>query len=400
MRQLRILRIVASVAIAAAAFLVGTIGQAHAQYVTPQLLNSVSCSDPVYGTNGSFFQGNNTYPSRADYTSNCSAGNTSNAPGSVVTAVQTLRAATTQTASVIAARISKLRTASKTGSPMTVALNQDHGSIGLAGGDKRRGLGVWFQGAYVHFDNDQSALQFDGHVFTGLVGIDKRSPDDRLIVGVSAGYEGTGIDTTFNRGNLDADGFVIAPYLSYELNDGFSIDATLGYARVAYDMDRRDPITSEVFSGSTDANRYFGSLTGSYDHVSHKWRYGAHVGARYSYEGRDSFTETGTTGTTVAVGSQNTHLGQAIFGGTIGYDFGMFKPYVTGQGEYDFTKTDDPVVAANQTQPSDSDFGLRLGLGTDIDIAPNITGSFEVNSVLLRSSYSEYVGKARIRVEF
>jgi opacity protein-like surface antigen len=375
-------------------------GSAQAQYVTPQLLNSVSCSDAVYGTNGSFFQGNNTYPSRGAYTPNCAPGHTSNAPGSVVTAVTTLRAATTQTNNLIASRISNLRSAARTGAPVTVALDANTGMVGLAGGDKNRGMGFWAQGAFTHVDNDQVALNFDGFVLSGLFGLDKMLMNDRLILGLSAGFERIDMDTTFNLGNLEGNGLVISPYASFMINDKVDIDFNAGYARIAYDMDRRDPITSELFSGETDGDRFFGALTARYSDTRGKLLYGAHLGARYSHESRSSFTETGTIGTTVAVGSQSIHLGQAVLGANLGYDLGMFKPYVTGQGEFDFSKSDDPTVAANQTQPSDSNVGLRLGLGTEIDFAPNVTGTIELDGVLLRDDYNEYGGRARIRVEF
>jgi hypothetical protein len=69
-------------------------------------LNAYSCYDAVYGESGSYFAGNSYYGVRSDYTTSCQAGNTSNASGSVVTATQTLQAATAQTVGVISARIS------------------------------------------------------------------------------------------------------------------------------------------------------------------------------------------------------------------------------------------------------------------------------------------------------
>ena len=131
-----------------------------------------------------------------------------------------------------------------------------------------------------------------------------------------------------------------------------------------------------------------------------QWVYGGLFGVSYIHESRDSFTETGATGTTVAVSSQSTHVAQALLGGNIGYDFGMITPFANARVEFDFAKSEDPTVAANQTQPDDSNVGIRLGVGAELELAPNITGLIEANGVLLRDDYSEYGGRIRLRIDF
>ena len=53
----------------------------------------------------------------------------------------------------------------------------------------------------------------------------------------------------------------------------------------------------------------------------------------------------------------------------------MVTPFANARLEYDFAKSNDPTVAANQTQPEDSNLGIRLGVGAEFEFAPNITGS-------------------------
>ncbi|WP_460019731.1 autotransporter outer membrane beta-barrel domain-containing protein [Magnetospira thiophila] len=319
-----------------------------------------------------------------------------------MTAVQTLRAATAQTVSLISARIASQRQAMGS-RPVSVSLNQDgsKGEVGLSGGDMNRGLGVWLQGSYTSVEDDNTATAFDGSIMTGLVGIDKKLANDKLMIGLAAGYEMGEFDTTFNTGNLDSDGYIVAPYVSYAINDVFSIDATAGWAHVSYDMDRKDPVTSEKFTGSTDADRFFGSVMGKATKTfKQKIEVTGKLGMSYTTEKRDAFTETGTTGTTVAVASQSTHLGQGVLGVRLGYNAGKVTPYVDLTGEYDFNKSADPTVATNQTKPKYSDYGGRVALGATFNLTNRLSGMLEGNYVFLRDSYTEYGGVAKIRLDF
>ena len=98
------------------AFLTTTviINSAHAveESWTFAKFNRYSCADPLYGTNGTYWaEATVTYPNRSDYTASCSNGHSSNASGSVITASQTLRAATAMTVGLISKRIDAVRTA-------------------------------------------------------------------------------------------------------------------------------------------------------------------------------------------------------------------------------------------------------------------------------------------------
>ena len=375
---------------------------ANAQAFTLALMNGYSCSDPVYGTNGTYFVAGTTYPSRSDYTPECSSGHTSNSPGSVVTAVETLRAAAAQTVGLISQRIATQRQAALA-RPMTLSLDPEgnKGQAGVAGGNANQGIGVWVQGAFTRVIDDNSATKFDGNIYTVLAGVDKKLMDDRLLVGLSGGYEQGDFDTSFNQGTVDTTGFLVAPYASFSITDLFSVNATAGYGFITdVENKRKDAATGEEFKGDTDADRIFGSLAGNYDNRIDNILFGAMVGVAYSWEQRDAFTETGTTGTTVQVGEQTTRLGQAKVGLNAGLDLGVALPYVDVQGEYDFAKTDVTTVATNQTKPSDDDFGLRTALGLQLRFSDNLSAMVEGNALWLRDNHKEYGGLARVRVDF
>ena len=374
--------------------------KANAQNFTVATMNAYSCSDAVYGSSGTYFVAANLYgTARSVYTSACEGNNTSNAPGSVVTAAVTLRAATAQTAGLISNRISFVRNQASARVPYSVSLDENgNAHLGFAGGMKDKGIGIWVQGSITHLDNDSTATKYDGNVITALVGIDKAFKD-KFLVGLSRGYEDTDLDTSFNRGNLDGKAYIIAPYASLALKKGFSVDVSLGYARVDYDQDRLESQTDEKFTANgVDANRYFGTLNVNASRKIKKANVGATLGVLYSHEKRDSFTETGTTGVSVAVSSQSTKVGQARFGVNAGVNLGKINPYAKITGVYDFTKTK-VDVGASQASPAQDDFGADFTVGVNLR-AKNFTGTVEGYTSQFRDDWTEYGGTVRLRVDF
>ena len=262
---------------------------------------------------------------------------------------------------------------------------------------KDRGIGVWVQGSITHLDDYPTATKYDGNVITALVGVDKKFKD-KFLVGLSLGYEDTDLSTTFNSGNLDGSAFIIAPYASLTLKKGFSVDSSLGYARVEYDQDRLESQTSEKFTvNGVDANRYFGSLNLNANRKVKKANVGATLGVLYSNEKKDSFTETGTSGVTVAVSSQSTHVGQARFGVNAGINLGKFNPYAKVTGVYDFSKSK-VTVGASQVSPAQDDFGADFTVGVNLK-AKNFTGTVEGYTSQFRTDWTEYGGTVRLRVD-
>ncbi|MEO5336393.1 MAG: autotransporter outer membrane beta-barrel domain-containing protein [Magnetospirillum sp. WYHS-4] len=367
-----------------------------------------SCQDSTYGTNSTYLttkSASSTYGGgRSTYSSSCVANHTSNSASSVVTSTETLRAATVQTMSLISNRISQRMAAVKDpGNPVTYSMDENSGQIGIAGGNAKKGIGVWVQGAYTSVDNDNVATAFDGNILTGLVGVDYLIKD-RFLIGLSAGYESSNIDTTFNRGSIDGSGWMVAPYASLKLTNMFSIDATGGYAWLNYDLSRKEYLTTnETWTGETDATRWFAAGTINADHTIKAWKLHAHAGVLYTEETKDSFLEKSTNALSpkVRIAEQDTTLGQGILGARVGYGFfgGKFTPYVLIQGEWDFSK-DAIVVAAGQTKPEDDDFGLRTGLGFNLALGGYVTAQLQGETVLLREDYTEYKGLAKLRVDF
>lgn len=375
-------------------------------------MDTYSCSDTNYGVNGTYWGGSggsygDSTSFRSQYTSSCVSGHTSNTPGAVVTASATMRAATANVTGMITQRIAAVRKAQKGqgGMAVTAALDEGEGlnggQLGLAGGDKNRGIGVWVQGRFTSVDNDDTATKFDGNIWDVMVGVDKQI-GGKAVVGISGGYESSDIDTKYNNGKIDGDGYLIAPYLSVAFNQMFSLDVNAGYAWLEYDMRRLDSVTGDTHSANNvDATRWWISGQLNAEKTYKKADLGAFLGLNYSREKRDGFTET-TNGisTMAATAATSAKLGQVRLGATAAMNTdGKVQPYGRLAAEYDFTQ-DDLRAGSNQAAPSNDKFGMVAALGLNLNLAPNVSGTIEANGNFFRDDYSAYGGLARLRVEF
>lgn len=241
-------------------------------------------------------------------------------------------------------------------------------------------------------------LDKSGNVRLGFAGNDKELKNG-FLVGLSMGYEDTGLVTGFNSGNLDGKAYFIAPYASLTLKKGFSVDVSLGYARAEYEQDRLESQTRErVTANDTDANRYFGSLNLNVSKKVRKATIGGTVGTLYSLEDRNSFIVPGTKSITNTVGRQFTRTGQARFGLNANVNLGKINPYAKIIGVYDFTKTK-VKVGASQVSPSQDDFGADFTVGVNLR-SKNFTGTLEGYTSQFRDDWTEYGGSVRLRVDF
>ena len=375
----------------------------HDQFMQDSI-DQYSCTDSVYGTEGSYWT-NLDGADRSTYSSSCASNHTSNTPGSVVTATATLRAATAQVTSMVSQRIAAVRKAQsgQGGSVITAAVDQDasSGALGLAGGDKKYGVGVWAQGRFTRVKNDQSATKFDGTVYDVLLGIDKQI-GKKVVLGIGVGYENSGLDTAYNSGEIDGDGYLVTPYLSIALNKMFSLDVSGGYAWLDYDLNRIESASGESFAGTTDANRFWAVTRLNLEKSYKKADLGAFIGYSYSREKRDAFTETSSNTITGTVGQAavTSTLGQIRLGASAMMNTsGKVQPYARLEAEYDVTKTS-VAVATNQDKPADDDFGMVGTLGLNLNLSPSVKATIEGSGSVFREDYQAYSGLARLRVEF
>lgn len=269
------------------------------------------------------------------------------------------------------------------------------GQTGMAAGGAALTKGLWFNMAMTDIDDDHVGANYDGPIYTALLGYDTKVGDN-LLLGLAVGYERIDIDTTFNGGTVDSDAWTIAPYLSYDINDMLSVNAAAGYTWASYDLTHS---TSAI--GSTDGERWFASTNLVARQSMGQWRLTETLGYFYVTETQDAYIETGVGA--LAVPESTSHLGQLRIGGKLGYEiatsFGYMTPYVSGRAEFDLSKSADPVLATGATVGYD-DSGATFGTGVKAGIGEAMTLSLDLTTTAFRSDYEARMVSGTVTFNF
>ena len=278
------------------------------------------------------------------------------APSTAVTSdAATLTQVITTTTNALAGRIQSALSGLLGGGPRRVGNNyMFEANTGLAAGDTFQNIGVWGSYAYSDFDNDFARTKYDGKRHMMFAGVDF-SPRDDMVLGVSVGYEDTSIDTDFNNGKLDADGWTIAPYFGMILNDTWNIDVSAGWSEVDTDQNRNfGAITSDV-----DTDRWFLSANINGFTQVDNWLLTGRAGLLNAQSNDDDFTEVGTGALTVD--DRTTNLTQFTIGGEAAYAMGNFEPFVSAYYNNDLHASETVLTAGRQ--PSNDNDDVLVGVG-------------------------------------
>jgi hypothetical protein len=282
-------------------------------------------------------------------------------------------------------------------------LNQTSGmyefNTGLSAGDDLDlvMLGFWGSYSYTDFENDFFRTRYDGdrHMFMG--GVDF-SPHEKTVLGISFGYEDGDVDTDFNGGQADADGYTIAPYFGMVLDDTWNFDLSAGYSNIDTDQYRLAlvggaPVGARITS-DVDTERWFfaGNLNGFTQQGN--WLLTGRAGGMYAFSRNDTYTE--SDGTVVA-GLKN-KLSQISLGGEAAYSMGEFEPYISGTYSYDLMSEKTVLTAGPQPDYERSD--VLLGLGFRYFSKDNLSITAEYTDRLGRSDYDEKSVSLNARWDF
>ncbi len=265
---------------------------------------------------------------------------------------------------------------------------------GLNAGDWQLGnIGVWLSYNYTSIENDfsRTAFESDRHVAVG--GVDF-SPNDRFIYGVAFSWEVGDTDTLFNNGNLQSDGYTVAPYTGILLSESWSLDASFGLSSIDNDQFRTDPASGARVTSDPDTDRFFfaANLNGItyYD----DWVLGARIGMLYARSKTDQFTESNGT----QVGERTTKLGQIRVGGDAAYSLGNWEPYVSGLYEYDFQL--DEIELTSGLQPANDRDDLYVSTGLRFYGETGISANLEFSKRFLRQEFDEDSFTLTIRYDY
>ncbi len=324
--------------------------------------------------------------------------NTTVAPGTTVTSGQVVRQMSAQTAGGIGSRIGSFLSpqvlVDQGADPERAALLADNPlGTGMAAGGGDGRLGVWVSGGWSQIEDDLASTAYDGDIYNMLVGGDYQF-NDRFLGGVALGYESSDVDTKFNTGNIESDGFTIAPYAGYVLNRYLTVDVSGGFTFADYDMSR-NPAAGAPVTGSTEGDRWFigGNLNGYY--AVNRFTLGGRVGYLYTKESQDAFTESNGT----AIANNDISIGQFRLGGTVGYQLGKVEPYVTGTYVYD-AQQEKITVSPGQAAPANDRSGMDVGGGIRFSLSDRVTGGVEGTTHVGRDNFDSTSLTGNLRIKF
>jgi len=267
-----------------------------------------------------------------------------------------------------------------------VASRNNPNQMGRAAGDGLAdwgGWSPWVSYSHTMADNDLPSTRYDADQDNILFGMDY-SYSDKLIFGLSGGYENNDIDTSFNLGQMDVSGLTIAPYAAYMLTDNISIDASVGYSDMEIDQFRIEPGGARV-TGNTDSSRWFVMTNLNSFHRYGNWVFTGRAGLVYSEEEQDAFTETGGV-TAQAVPERDIEFGQINIGGEAAYSVHSVEPFVSLFYEYDFEQGS-TALKTNQVQPSNDDDDFRFATGLRFFSDAGISATMEYSKIIDRDNF-------------
>lgn len=281
-----------------------------------------------------------------------------------------------------------------------VAARGDAAQAGRAAGDGLDGWGGWSPWISVGrtmADNDLSSTAYDATQDNVLFGMDY-SYSDRLIFGISGGYENNDIDTSFNGGEMGVQGFSVAPYAAYLLTDNVSVDAAVGYSTLDIDQFRTEP-GGAIVTGDTDSSRWFVMSNINTFRQYGNWVVTGRAGFIYSEEEQDGFTETGGF-TAQTVAERDIDFGQLNFGGEVAYSAHAIEPFASLFYQYDFEEGDSAALNPNQAQRSNDDDDIRASAGFRYFGNNGLSATLEWSHIIDRENFDSNTINLLGRLQF
>ena len=259
---------------------------------------------------------------------------------------------------------------------------------------------LWFNSSFTAFDNDFSRTKYDGDTQMLIVGYDN-TVNDRFTYGAAISYETSDIDTVFNGGNQEVDGFSINPYIAYLFSDTWSVDLSLGIGDFDIEQYRTvggvnpapppllvtNTVTSETSSsrGFLASNLVYGDLRGN-------WYLSGWLGLMVARKEQDGYTESDDTD----VDSQRLDFERWSLGAEAAYASGMFETYLG----LVFEKDDDidKVEFSTGEQPDYDDETMLLSLGWRY-FGDVLVANIEFSSRLLADDVNENTISTTLRLD-
>jgi len=247
---------------------------------------------------------------------------TSSAVAPLVSA-QVQRATSIQQALIISNVLASISNTRLSSGPKRVALGQ----AGMAAGNQPSPWNVWLNASSSDIGNSFATTRYDGDVTNAIGGIDY-SLSKELVVGLSLGRDRTKLDTRFNNGGLTSKATMVAPYVSYQISDVLSVDASLGYA---------DGDADVRYNGSVTGNQGFTRNFAAANLNGNWWFNDLQVSGKLSYINAQEKLKQFTDSAAVTTAGTKNRVEQLRLGVQVGYWMNGVMPYVSVAAVHDLT---------------------------------------------------------------
>ncbi|MEM6678754.1 MAG: autotransporter outer membrane beta-barrel domain-containing protein [Pseudomonadota bacterium] len=263
-------------------------------------------------------------------------------------------------------------------------------------------LGIWANPAVSFIENDFESTAFDGFIITPLIGADYLI-DDGIVVGLSLGYEGTRLDTDFNNGELDSDGFVITPYAGWAPHP--NVQLTAGFSYTALEFDSAQALLGTTATGDFSGNRLAGFVRAT-GFAPNEWHgiepltLSAGIGTRLARQRQEEHVN--SLGLPVA--EEKSYLGQLNLALRADYAIGLTPSangtaYLEGGFNYDYRQSE-TEVAIGTAVPSDDRTEGTIAVGFDAALSGGVSMGVEYLHVLGREDVKSRNLSFNLRVDF
>lgn len=170
-------------------------------------------------------------------------------------------------------------------------------SSGTSGGSSGSGNGdmesVWISTMVDSLENTFSRTAFYGETQNVIVGLDF-TRSNKIVFGVSGGYESSNFTTKFNDGDERTQGLNINPYFAWLMSDTWSLDLIGGYGKFKTDQSRTIAtglLTTTVMASDFSSTRHFASTNLTNVLAFGNWKLTSSLGYLWSKRESEAYTD-------------------------------------------------------------------------------------------------------------
>ena len=316
-----------------------------------------------------------------------------------IVATETMRTSVKQTTSLISTHIGQIfrfkrvskkpKQPTKLNQPKITLTNEKNSSdnllTGLAAGDDMQTFGVWANGSGTIAEDTTESSEFDSTLAMGILGLDYMVSSN-IVTGLAVGGERTRMNTKFNDGRLDTNGFTLALYFAMLVNEYCSFNITGGYSWLNSDQNK----LNGTITGSMDLNRWFGTamIYGYYD--IGQFNITGILGYTHSQENIDEYIESDNT----LVDALKAELGTVTIGIELGYQVTDMVEIYSGV-DYNYDTTYNEIADISYDRDA-----FTVGMGLRTSFINNISLDLNLSTMLGRDDQTETSGMINIRYDF